>query len=421
MKKFKVEQVESDMQILIEKIKDDSYQYTPEKLRHDMVTSVIGNSDKKVLVIRNLEFIETLRRAGFPAENIYYSAPSEIMKEVAICMGIPENQVNIFEYNNHTVNFNIDMTFDIIIANPPYNNGDNRKDGVLWPVFLKSAIYLLNDGGYISFLIPSSWAAVDSNFVNSRASRNSVTRIKEDILKDVTPTLIKFGDAVNSHFNVGVDISLLTAIKSKEARETLIDTGYGLVKTNIDTLPFIPVKLNDDFLQVLKKTVFNNDYFKVGLGTYTKRVKFSENTREVSNDFFRYPFVTTSAKYTNGIYGYSNSPCRCQFEEKVIWSNSGYNRPFSDNGTYGLGDHSSAILAPISLHNSLIWYLEESKLIKALSLLKKTGGHVVGYSSIIHRIPKIELIENMTDEYVYQYFQLTDSEIESIDKILQNV
>jgi hypothetical protein len=242
-----------------------------------------------------------------------------------------------------------------------------------------------------------------------------VTYAKANMLTTSTPLLINFGDRVNNHFKVGVDISLITGIKAKGNYNTRINTNAGSVNLDINRLPFIPLNINDTILGILTKTQFTSELFKAEVGCYRKKIKNSETTNIVKSDTYQYPYVTTSSKYSKNIYGYSISECIHQFKPKVIWSTSGYTKAFSDTGKFGLGNHTAAICISTKHHKSLIWYLEKSKLIKLLASFKKGGGFIVGYASIIHRIPKITLIDNMTDEYVFKYFNLTDEEINFIE------
>lgn len=54
---------------------------------------------------------------------------------------------------------NIDMEFDVIVGNPPYNKsmvgGNGGRD--IWPEFFENAISLLKNDGYLAYLHPPKW------------------------------------------------------------------------------------------------------------------------------------------------------------------------------------------------------------------------------------------------------------------------
>lgn len=59
----------------------------------------------------------------------------------------------------------LDMRFDMIVGNPPYqkDNNSGRDDDNLWPKFLAKSQSLLNQGGHIAFVTPASWGSLGSN------------------------------------------------------------------------------------------------------------------------------------------------------------------------------------------------------------------------------------------------------------------
>jgi len=307
------------------------------------------------------------------------------------------------------------MQFDVVVGNPPYQSSDERRDGAIWPEFIKIGIKYLNENGYISFLTPSSWAADTSDKVLTFESTATVSGIKGLMLKYLDLTHIAFGKNVNNYFNVGADISFFIGIKDKSNRLTEVNTDSGILSINLNNYNFIPINLNETILSILEKTIFSKNYFEVLHGTYKLRVKNTNTTSTEYSDEFKWKFANTSAKYSKGIYGYSNYKTEHHDKTKVVWSNSGYNKPFSDYGNIGLGDHTRAIEIPADKHESLIWYLENSKLIKFLSSMKNSGGYVIGYSAISECLPKIELCDSIDDNYIYTQLNLTQEEIDYIE------
>jgi hypothetical protein len=60
---------------------------------------------------------------------------------------------------------NINMKFDVIIGNPPYQEkvGPNKTEP-LWNKFVKKAIELCNTNGYVAMIHPSGWRNIEGKF-----------------------------------------------------------------------------------------------------------------------------------------------------------------------------------------------------------------------------------------------------------------
>ena len=90
---------------------------------------------------------------------------------------------NIFEMNTYCgsfldENFDKHMTdvwgvekFDIVIGNPPYNDGSTNKGSahVLWDKFVVKSLDTLIDGGYLNFVHPSGWRNIDGGFKKTQS------------------------------------------------------------------------------------------------------------------------------------------------------------------------------------------------------------------------------------------------------------
>jgi tRNA1(Val) A37 N6-methylase TrmN6 len=71
------------------------------------------------------------------------------------------NKKNIFK------KVNIDIKFDIILGNPPfqYKEPQNKKSQTIWHLFIKRSYEeLLKDKGYLLFVHPSGWRDIDGDY-----------------------------------------------------------------------------------------------------------------------------------------------------------------------------------------------------------------------------------------------------------------
>lgn len=145
---------ELELQKSLEKIysaSEDSHNiYTPISLCKDMINS-ISDLNGDILVISNIEFLFVLKDKGVDLNNVYYTVNCELKKTIANGLGIKSNNISNLEYNNKEIKFNIDMKFDVIIQNPPYNPNS------LWKKFVLKGIDLLKEDGQMVAIHPDSW------------------------------------------------------------------------------------------------------------------------------------------------------------------------------------------------------------------------------------------------------------------------
>lgn len=149
------------------------------------------------------------------------------------------------------------MKFDVIIGNPPYQrpkhaegNKDNRP---LWLDFLKRGGELLNEGGWMSLLVPGQVA---------KSTRWDEAGKGFKALEWGNITSIKTG--MEDYFNVGSLISQVTVTTGKQG---LIDVNGREV--DIKARPWLPLNPSPEAFAILDKisSQANQFDFKLGLGT----------------------------------------------------------------------------------------------------------------------------------------------------------
>lgn len=315
------------------------------------------------------------------------------------------------------------MKFDLELLNPPYQNVDAQK-GCLWANVVSTAYDHLDDNGILCAIIPDSWMGGTLTKISDKKTTKGSLRCK--VIDNLDVIHISCGNRINNFFpTVANNFSYFIGIKHQTRSETVLETNLGIEKITLSNSKFIPSNYNHAIKSLLDVTLFCNDYLKVFNGTAKYRIAKNpkKGTSNVQDNEYSFPFVTTSANYTKGLFGYSKSPAPLSNQSKIIWSNSGYNAPFYDNiGKFGLGDHAEAILVDNDHEGNMItWFLTESKLIRALSLLKAGSGKESGFTSISHFIPdKIRLLTEPSDENVNNLFGFSDEIISLIEALLSN-
>ena len=180
-------------------------------------------------------------------------------------------KLNIGKDTNKTISF-LDDTydlndFDIIMANPPYNEGGVGKGGgVFWKGFVEKSLRILNDNGYLVMIHPTGWRKPKGE----RASGGDIW----DSFKPYHLEALKISDVKIPHFP-RVDYYVLN--KSNKTSNTRVINEFQSIKTDTQTklkgLPFIPHLINDDVVSILDKlfnkkgekfNIIRNQSFKPG-------------------------------------------------------------------------------------------------------------------------------------------------------------
>lgn len=117
---------------------------------------------------------KTKRKKHILQNMIYMIEISQI--NIDKCKKFLGNNINISkadflkEENKWIHDFNGVSSFDIILGNPPFNQGGMRGKGrkdnglkAIWPDFIKISLKLLNKNGYLLFFTPNSWTELKSS------------------------------------------------------------------------------------------------------------------------------------------------------------------------------------------------------------------------------------------------------------------
>jgi hypothetical protein len=296
------------------------------------------------------------------------------------------------------LNEEIDMKFDVIVGNPPYQHSSNKR-WKLWVTFLEKGITLLKNNAIISMITPISW-------VDGLGSE--LIRAKEIIN---TNNLLVFNNNVNSHF-IGISEKIGYTVIQKESykNETIF----------IDN-------------QVEKKINFNLREKSIKQ-TITEKVFCFENKIETKNYLSnKNPHlelgkcsVSVGEEYPIKVI-HSGSQILYYQNYEVFNKYSGWKVIVNMSGKYYSHDKEYIYVSESDIpgRNVVGVYVESEEIGKKVKrlLVSKLYRFVVdnnktsGFNSSFLNLPKItkELINFNTNEDLYTFFGLTNEEIEYVE------
>ena len=226
------------------------------------------------------------------------------------------NKLNIFQQD--FLKLDIDLKFDLIVANPPYakllpDGKRTAKNHNLIGLFINKSFEMLNEKGYLLYITPDNWMSyADRNTLILKLTKLQIHYINIHIAK-------KYFKKIGSSF-VWYLIENTPAYKGIEIE--------GIWKKNIykDTVNseerrFIPLFYNKHIQSIINKTIDQDNLakFKVetssDLHAYTK----TKLIKKEKDDEFKYKLIHTPTQTR-----YANRPHKYQKGYKVFIPTTSY-------------------------------------------------------------------------------------------------
>lgn len=222
--------------------------------------------------------------------------------------------------------------FDVIVQNPPYqtNNPGEKKTHPIWDKFVKKALELTVDGGYMVAVHPSGWRNVDGRFKDTQLLLRS-KQIEYLEMHSQGDGVKTFGAKTDYDFycikNCSSDDIFLTKIKNQKGVFEYF---------NLKNLDFIP---NGMFKEVLSLVAKPGEEKVEILYSRSNYGTDKDNMSREQTEEFKYPCTYTVMKKGPKFY-YSNTKEKGHFGiSKFIWGNGeiDYIGSIVDkNGEFGL-------------------------------------------------------------------------------------
>ena len=288
------------------------------------------------------------------------------------------------------------MKFDVIIGNPPYQDIVKRKKTPhkLWIDFTKKSFtHWLKSGGYLVQVSPNSFFS-PSNKVLKILQEKHCSTLNLDTKKYFPGVGSSF-----AHYIIKNDSSI---------EETRIITNAQTFSMVIDSSVFyIPNDICEESLSIHKKVMFdyiNKLNVKFDYTTCHNALLNKSNTlSKVKTEKHIYPVL-----HTNSQIWYSSIKQSWSSKKKVMWSRSGYTKPFYDDGVLGGTDMIYYVLVKSeTVGNNLVHNLN-TKLIKYILKTAKWSGF--GNEKVFRSLPDLLSEKKLTDDEICNKFELTEKE-----------
>lgn len=329
-------------------------------------------------------------------------------------------QINIVKGDFLSLSF--DMKFNVIIGNPPYQEG-GREDQAnkLWPLFVKKGYDLVEDDGYVAMITPNSWMQPTAD-IGKGTGANALS-IFNDIFKKNNLVLANVdSDSIREQYfkDVGSTFSYYVFQKATYSGVTDFITPTGNIQIDINSIDSLPKITSKESLSIVKKMTGKPFAFcdqnhglggrendTPGIHTFQKKSK-----KATINESVDYKYKVYHTNKNGGTYWYSEDLNIHATKPKVIISISGTYLPVFNNSE-GFSNMCLALVCNSDKEAQRAQVILQSKLYRFWVEMQKFSGF--NPRKLILTLPELPLNKDWTDADIYKQFKLTQEEIDYIE------
>lgn len=340
------------------------------------------------------------------------------------------NEKNIFQKD--FLNFNPGEKYDIIYGNPPFNyNGQikvptNTKlskatDGItIWCDFVKKSLELLNDEGYLCFIIPCIWMKPDKAGIYDLLVKYKILKIK--CFNNTETNAMFYGHAQTPCVFVIVQkITNLCVNQNIEIFDKINSNYINFILYSNKPIPcFCPSIIN----KIYKYTETIGNIVVQKSNMPPKHIELSIK----NNNKYYYKNIKTCILKNNipeFEYLYSSSPCPFYNKAKIILAHGMYGFPYNDfKGNLGIANRDKYVILDKTKEEMEI--LSEFLSTKTCLLIFEATKYRMRYLEkyIFEYIPDVTKIHNfpkiINDDTIAEFFHFNENEIKVIKSMYKN-
>lgn len=354
--------------------------FTPPRLIRRMLSRIKFDSDSKIFVWYNVEFLTYLvKEIGLSPKNIYIYTNSQdklILKKQGyhVCF---QKDIDYNKLDEQIVN----MKFDVIIGNPPFQDG--KKTGGQNKIYLditKKSLCFLKDDGIISFITPTSIFKKTKRF--SLVGMNGLN-------------FVDFN--ADNFFNQGIKICSWIIDKRYDGKVNVMVGDKTVEYEKGETIYNFNETDNEFFrtyqkLKEITNTPKDRMFFQNPVDTRTGR-KF------IQDETFRYPVYTIKGGQKKLIQYNKPTPKLYGCNKFIVPITKGFseNSTFVDTDDYNVA-HLFVKIDTEEQVNNIKSFIFSSYFIDHVNKWKKIDGY--GYNYALKHLPKFNINKSWTSDEV---------------------
>ena len=331
-----------------------------------------------------------LKSAGHSSENINsrlfgFEIDSRLFNETKRKF----NGISI--YKEDFLNADINMKFDVIIGNPPYQGDQSggNKTHSLWKKFIKKSTELAK---CVLFVTPDTWICDD------KVQRESFNKGTLKYAKLLPKNTFKQG-------KVSISTSYWIWTSEVNFNNSILDLLDGTSISFNNSLKDIPTSV----INPLTISIHRKFLSLPSIDTTQSPIYYAYKNKSKVN---KYPIYNTTAQ---GLCWSDRQPIDANVS-KIMFSNVGAYKCVYDSGIMGTCWHSHAFEINQEFSSNALEYMN-SKAIRFFDMINRSGGFMNG--TFCKNIPIIDFSSSVDDQAVYNILGLTQEEIDYIENAVK--
>lgn len=289
------------------------------------------------------------------------------------------------------------VKFDVILTNPPFQDTEKRNTTPhkLWIDFTRAVFdRLLDDGGALCQVSPASFGS-PSNKVLDLMKANRTVRVRFDTGEHFPDVASTFSDYL-----------IYKAPNEGDTEFVVRGNGRFAVRLNEEVF-YLPTDLGAEALAIHRRVVFHpteklaveRDY----VTCHNILLKRSNTLSKVETSEHVHPVF-----HTNRQTWFSSIRQPWADSDKVMWTRSGYTKPFYDPGTLGGTDMAYFVRVSSKAQGEALAHNLNSMLFQYIFRTAKWSGF--GNEKVFSALPDISRDPALTDNEMFARFGLTVEE-----------
>jgi len=299
------------------------------------------------------------------------------------------------------------MKFDLIATNPPFQDTVRRgkTPHKLWVEFTEKALTdWLEPNGFLAQVSPSSFRSPNSPIL--------------DLMKDRQTQFISFD--TESYFpNVGSSFShyvIRNAPRPHNYATSVVVGGQRFTRELHEGIIYLPNVLEAVDFGIHEKVMFRPhsrldvrwDY----VTCHNIRIHDSDSLSRERSRKHKFPVL-----HTNKQTWWSSVQQEFATKKKVMWSRSGYTKPFLDRGQLGGTDMAYYVLVSSVKAGIRLEKILNLSLFRYIFTTAKWSGF--GNERVFRLLPCVPKDIEPTDSAMFEYFELTEEEVSRVREIVE--
>jgi hypothetical protein len=374
-----------------EVVKDKSLQnvYTPVEIVVDMLKNIDTNDNMDVLVMGNLDIYSLLKK--LKSEEFITFKSIKVLTDIK-----RENNPEVINIDFRNIEqLKLDMKFDLVIGNPPFNlvTGDITSkditkisgDKQLYKTFTKFGLKQLVDGGVMVFVTPKQ---IYGQLVNDK------------VLKNYQVDSLCFMDKSYWKYNTAY-FKIINSLRSTNIHLLGDDLQTSIYRKTLDSTNTFTTKC------VSRK---KRDYYLKFITSSTKSEETPyEIIHELPGTYKKGKLPTIQTKYSSDVgKGYK--------QHKVLFTLLASEISICSSTLGVIGDNEAYVETSNQHESEQLIFLLKSNLVKYLiRSLSLSRGHY----ELLKYLKKVELNNTLSNELIYSIYNLTQEEIQLIEDTIK--